>query len=78
MTKKEETEEISLEVPLLSAVERVNALEERFEKSIAREEEHYEEYKYFENRTMKFEEEFPYNRLNWLGKLLFWIICKRK
>lgn len=57
---------------------RVTVNEERFNKYMDVEEEHYEEYKYFEKRTVNFQEEFPYDQMNWLGKLIMWFICKRK
>ena len=57
---------------------RIDALEKRFDGYMELEEEHYEEYKYFEKRVTKFQENFPYERLNWLGRLIMWLICKKR
>jgi len=80
--KSEETREM-VKIPLkkishTEMAENLEKLEKRFNNSIEREEEHYGEYKFFENKTIKFQDEFPYHRLNWLGRLILWVITKRK
>ena len=57
---------------------RVEANEKRYNKYMDEEESHYEEYKYFEKRTVTFQESFPYDQMNWLGKLILWFICKKR
>lgn len=77
--EKEESEIVDIKKhPVTKIIEEFKELGERFEKYLQTEEEHFEDYKYFEKRTMRFQEEFPYNKLNWFGKFMFWLMCKKR